>query len=86
VSIENLLQGKSAIVTGAASGIGRATAQLFARQGASVLLADVREEPLNRTVADIVSHGGRAIAVAADIGQIREVTDGSDGGEKLGYS
>ena len=73
MSIENLLHGKSAIVTGAASGIGRATAQLFARQGASVLLADVREESLNRTLADIVSQGGRAIAVAADIGQIREV-------------
>lgn len=38
MSIEKLLEGKSAIVTGAASGIGRATAQLFAPEGASVLL------------------------------------------------
>jgi glucose 1-dehydrogenase len=73
MSIENLLQGKSAIVTGAASGIGRATAELFAHQGASVLLVDVREEALNQTTANIVSQGGRAIPVTADLGQMMEV-------------
>jgi NAD(P)-dependent dehydrogenase (short-subunit alcohol dehydrogenase family) len=73
MGIDNLLEGKSAIVTGAASGIGRATAQLFARQGANVLLVDVREESLSRTTADIVSQGGRAISVTADIGQMQEV-------------
>jgi NAD(P)-dependent dehydrogenase (short-subunit alcohol dehydrogenase family) len=73
MSIENLLEGKSAIVTGAASGIGRATAQLFARQGASVLLVDVREEALSQTTANIVSQGGRAIPVVSDLGQLRDV-------------
>ena len=60
------LQGKVALVTGAASGIGRATSFLFAREGASVVLADIREE--GREVADeIVTAGGRARFVRADV-------------------
>jgi NAD(P)-dependent dehydrogenase (short-subunit alcohol dehydrogenase family) len=73
MSIEMLLRGKSAIVTGAASGIGRATAQLFAAQGARVLLADIQEKALDQATADIVSKGGQAIGVRTDIGHMEDV-------------
>lgn len=73
MGISNLLGGKSAIVTGAASGIGRATAKLFAAQGASVLLADVRQEGLDQAVADIVAAGGRAIGAVADVGKTSDI-------------
>src|SRR5262249_57239298 len=62
-----VLEGKVAIVTGAATGIGRATALLFAREGARVVLADSRGEELARTVADVFQAGGRATAVTADL-------------------
>jgi NAD(P)-dependent dehydrogenase (short-subunit alcohol dehydrogenase family) len=73
MNIEMLLDGKSAIITGAASGIGRATAQLFAAHGARVLLVDVHSEALNQATAHIVSRGGVAIGVTADIGRMSEV-------------
>jgi NAD(P)-dependent dehydrogenase (short-subunit alcohol dehydrogenase family) len=59
------LQGKSAIVTGAASGIGRATAMLFAAEGASVLVLD-RSPEVQSTATAIQAAGGRAIAMHAD--------------------
>ncbi len=61
----NTLKGKSAIVTGAASGIGRATALLFAAEGASLLLLD-RAPEVQRTAADIRTTGGRAVAIIKD--------------------
>jgi NAD(P)-dependent dehydrogenase (short-subunit alcohol dehydrogenase family) len=60
-----VLKGKSAIVTGAASGIGRASAKLFAAEGASVVALD-RSGEVEGTVASIKSAGGRAIALVAD--------------------
>jgi NAD(P)-dependent dehydrogenase (short-subunit alcohol dehydrogenase family) len=60
------LDGKRAIVTGAASGIGRATAIRMAEEGAAVVVVDVAEEELERTAATITSAGGRVIARAAD--------------------
>ena len=62
------LKGRVAIITGAATGIGRASALLFARAGARVALADVREPELARTEADVRAAGGEAMAVAADLG------------------
>jgi NAD(P)-dependent dehydrogenase (short-subunit alcohol dehydrogenase family) len=63
------LQGKAAIVTGGASGIGRATALLLAREGAAVAVADI-DEIAGREVADqIVNEGGRAIYVRCDVSQ-----------------
>jgi NAD(P)-dependent dehydrogenase (short-subunit alcohol dehydrogenase family) len=62
------LQGKVALITGAASGIGRATAQLFAREGAAgVVVADVADEAGEATAAEIVAAGGRAVYVHADV-------------------
>jgi NAD(P)-dependent dehydrogenase (short-subunit alcohol dehydrogenase family) len=58
---------KTAIVTGASSGIGSATAKLFAREGANVVITARRSEDLNRLVAEIEGAGGSAIAVAGDI-------------------
>jgi 3-hydroxybutyrate dehydrogenase len=61
------LEGKSAIVTGAASGIGRAIAQVYAREGAKVAVADLNVEAANATAADIRAAGGQAIGVAMDV-------------------
>lgn len=65
--------GKVAVVTGAASGIGRATALAFAREGASVVIADLNETGGQQTVADIAAGGGNAIFVAADVSQASDV-------------
>jgi NAD(P)-dependent dehydrogenase (short-subunit alcohol dehydrogenase family) len=61
------LQGKVAIVTGAATGIGRASALLFAHAGARVALADAREPELARTAADVRAAGGEAVTIVADL-------------------
>jgi NAD(P)-dependent dehydrogenase (short-subunit alcohol dehydrogenase family) len=62
------LAGKVAIVTGASSGIGYATAKLFAGEGASVVVAARRQRELDALVSDIEDRGGRATAVAGDVG------------------
>jgi NAD(P)-dependent dehydrogenase (short-subunit alcohol dehydrogenase family) len=61
----NILKGKSAIITGAASGIGRASAMLFAAEGAAVVALD-RAPEVESTVAAIREAGGRAIALVKD--------------------
>jgi NAD(P)-dependent dehydrogenase (short-subunit alcohol dehydrogenase family) len=64
---QNQLHGKVAIITGAASGIGRATALLFAREGASVVLTDVNESAGRAAATEIIQHGARAIFESADV-------------------
>lgn len=59
--------GKVAVVTGAASGIGRSTAQSYARLGAAVIVADVNGDGGRETVALISAQGGRAVFVEADV-------------------
>jgi NAD(P)-dependent dehydrogenase (short-subunit alcohol dehydrogenase family) len=65
--------GKVAFVTGAASGIGRAAALAFAREGASVVAADVSEEGNAETARLIEQEGGRALAVRCDVTKAADV-------------
>ena len=69
------LTGKTAIVTGAGSGIGRASAILFAQEGASVVASDINEEPGEETVASIRGDGGEAVFVKADVSDASQVED-----------
>lgn len=64
----NALENKVAIVTGASAGIGNATARLFAKEGAAVVVAARREGELEALVNSIRSEGGQALAVVGDIG------------------
>jgi NAD(P)-dependent dehydrogenase (short-subunit alcohol dehydrogenase family) len=61
------LENEVALITGGGSGIGRATAVLFAREGASVVVSDLRERDALDTVEEIDNTGGRATAVAGDV-------------------
>ncbi len=61
------LSGRTAVITGAASGIGRAAARLFASEGASMVIAD-RAEAVNETADAIRTAGGKAVALIGDAG------------------
>src|SRR5947199_283734 len=61
------LQGKVAIVTGGAHGMGEAEARLFAKEGAQVVVADILAADAEEVAADIRAAGGEAIAAAIDV-------------------
>ena len=63
------VEGRTAVVTGAATGIGRATAELLAARGARVVAAGLQGERLREVAAGIVAAGGEAVAVEVDIAQ-----------------
>lgn len=69
------LKDKVAIVTGAASGIGKAIAKELAGEGAKVVVADLNEDKARNTVDEIGKADGRALAVKADVGYSKEVAD-----------
>ena len=61
------LDGRVAVVTGAASGIGKASAAAFAAEGMRIVLADVNDERLAESVREIQSRGGQAVGVHCDV-------------------
>ena len=61
------LRGRTAIVTGAGSGFGEGIAKLFAQEGASVVVADIRREGAERVVAEITHAGGKAVLSVTDV-------------------
>jgi NAD(P)-dependent dehydrogenase (short-subunit alcohol dehydrogenase family) len=67
------MDGKVALVTGASSGIGRATAFAFADRGANLVLAARRAEELRSLVAEIEAKGGKATAIKTDVSKSEEV-------------
>ncbi|MFT4306505.1 MAG: SDR family oxidoreductase [Microbacterium sp.] len=68
------LSGKVAIITGAAGGMGKAAALLFAAEGASVAVVDLKEEAAQVTVDEIRAGGGTAIAIGADVSRAEDVS------------
>ena len=75
MSTKGRVAGKAAIVTGAASGIGRATAQVLAREGASVCIADVDAAGGRQVADEIAASGGEAIFVRTDVGARADVIE-----------
>ncbi|MBD1558942.1 glucose 1-dehydrogenase [Vibrio sp. S9_S30] len=67
------LKGKVAVVTGAADGIGRVIASTMAKEGASVILADIQEEKGQKATQDMVASGGSALFVQTDVSQEKDM-------------
>jgi NAD(P)-dependent dehydrogenase (short-subunit alcohol dehydrogenase family) len=67
------LQGRVTAITGGALGIGRATARLFAEEGATVALGDVQLEAAQKVAQEIERGGGKAIAIGLDVGDAAQV-------------
>ncbi|MCM3715327.1 SDR family oxidoreductase [Alkalihalobacillus oceani] len=67
------LQDKVAVITGAASGMGKAIANVYAKEGAKVVVSDINAEAANQTVDVIKSAGGEAIAVVANVAKEEDI-------------
>jgi NAD(P)-dependent dehydrogenase (short-subunit alcohol dehydrogenase family) len=67
--------GKTIVITGAGSGIGRATALIFAREGANVVCADVNEDGAKETAAQVNAKGNQALALKTDVSSRAQVDD-----------
>ena len=76
------LQGQTAMVSGASSGLGRHLARVLARAGAAVVVAARRKDRLESLVAEIAKSGGRAAAVAMDATDVASIAAGFDAAEK----
>jgi 3-oxoacyl-[acyl-carrier protein] reductase len=71
----NYFSGKAIVITGAASGIGRATALIFAREGANVVCADINEEGARQTAEQVTRQGRKALALRTDVTSRKEVDE-----------
>jgi NAD(P)-dependent dehydrogenase (short-subunit alcohol dehydrogenase family) len=71
--MKDSFEGKVALVTGAGSGIGLATAKAFAQAGASVVLADFREEAVHAAAEELIAGGHKALAVSCDVADEQQV-------------
>jgi len=72
------LEGKVAVITGAASGIGKEIASTFAREGAKIVIADLNQKAADATAAELDPAGGRALGVAMDVANEDQVNAGID--------
>jgi NAD(P)-dependent dehydrogenase (short-subunit alcohol dehydrogenase family) len=71
--MDNYYNGKVALVTGAASGMGLATARAFAKAGAAVALTDISEEMVQTVAEELVAEGHRALAIHCDVADEAQV-------------
>ena len=71
----NYFTGKTIVITGAGSGIGRATALIFAREGANVVCADINENGVEQTIEQVNAKGGQALALSIDVTKRAAVED-----------
>mgnify|MGYP003299940089 FL=1 len=69
------LASKKVIVTGGASGIGRSICNIFASEGASIVIADIDESGSHETSAQIEAAGGKSLAVTTDVSSDESVSD-----------
>src|SRR2546421_13028064 len=67
------IDGKVAVITGAASGMGRATALRFAKEGAAIVVADLNSQAGEQTLAEIASAGGQAVFQHTDVSSDRDL-------------
>ena len=67
--------GKTIVITGAASGIGRATALIFAREGANVVCADINDKGASETAVEVDKKGSKAVAIKVDVTKRVEVKE-----------
>jgi 3-hydroxybutyrate dehydrogenase len=74
----NRLDGKVALITGAASGIGKAIAGLYAEEGARVAICDINRQAAEAAAAEIAKAGGQAIGIAMDVTDEAAVEAGTD--------
>jgi NAD(P)-dependent dehydrogenase (short-subunit alcohol dehydrogenase family) len=80
--VPDRFNGKVAIVTGAAGGIGRATCELLAREGARLVAVDLERAALDEVVAAVAATGSEALAVAADVSRADDVRRYVDEGQR----
>jgi len=72
------LDGKTALITGAASGIGKAIAETYAKAGAKIAIADLNQAGADAAAAEIKAKGGQAIGIAMDVSDEKAVETGTD--------
>lgn len=71
----DFFQGKTLLITGAASGIGRAAALIFAREGANVICTDIDGEGAERVANQVIQQGSKAMGISTDVGSREAVRD-----------